>query len=299
MSKDQKQHYIPEFYQKQWAGSDGRLCEYSIRYKGVEGRMTHPAGSGYKPGVYTIPGVSPEIANYTENVFLSRVDTGASAALTNMLSPDPEPWNTDLKSEWIRFLMSLMHRTPERVAYLKSIVEAEYPKLIEEYRAKWPDVRRPSDPETFEEFQAKTAPNPSGRAHALLLQKLIDSKLVGEHIGKMQWRVLTLSNAPHPFLTSDRPIIMTNGLTGPDAHFGLPISPQHVFLATTNEETFLKIQAIDPNQLLQNVNNKVASQAVKYVYGCDDSQIEFVAERIGMAIPSTPLETRTTPTVRR
>ncbi len=293
MSKDQKQHYIPEFYQKQWTGPDGRLCEYSIRYKGVEGRMTHPAGSGYKPGVYTIPGVAPEIANHTETVFLKRVDTGAAAALTNMLSPDPVPWNTELKSEGIRFLMSLLHRTPERVEYLKATVEAEYPRLIEEYRAKWPEIRKPGDPETFEEFEAKAAPNPSGRAHALLLQKLMDSKVVGEHIGKMQWRVLTLGNTPYPFLTSDRPIIMTNGLTGPDAHFGLPISPQHVFLATTNEETFLKIQAIDPAQILHNVNDKVALQAMKYVYGCHDSQLEFVAERIGKKIPSTPLETRT------
>ena len=88
---------------------------------------------------------------------------------------------------------------------------------------------------------------------------------------------------------------MTNGLTGPDAHFGLPISPKDVFLATTNEQTFLKIQAIDPAQILHNVNDKVASQAVKYIYGCDNSQLEFVAERIGKKIPSTPLETRTAP----
>jgi hypothetical protein len=89
---------------------------------------------------------------------------------------------------------------------------------------------------------------------------------------------------------------MTNGLTGPDAHFALPISPQHIFLATTNEDTFLKIQAINPTQILYTVNDKVALQAVKYVYGRDDSQLAFVAERIGKKIPSTPLETRKAPT---
>lgn len=61
--------------------------------------MTHPAGSGYKRGAYTIPGVAPEIANRTETVFLKRVDTGASAALTNMLSADPAPWNTEMKTQ--------------------------------------------------------------------------------------------------------------------------------------------------------------------------------------------------------
>jgi hypothetical protein len=67
-------------------------------------------------------------------------------------------------------------------------------------------------------------------------------------------------------------------------------------LATNNEETFLKIQAIDPAQILYNVNDKVAAQAVRYVYGCDDSQLAFVVERIGKKIPSTPLETRKAPT---
>jgi hypothetical protein len=292
MSKDQKQHYIPEFYQKQWAGSDGRLCEYCRRHKGVRARMCHPAGSGYMPGLYTISDVAPEIADHTEKVFLQSVDAGAAEALRRMCLPEPALWTSELKSDWIRFVMSLMHRSPERVAYLKRKVEAEYPKLLEEFRVNYSTRRQPGDPDTFEEFEAKMAPNPSGRASAVLLQMLMNSERVGEHIGGMRWHVLTLGNPPEPFLTSDRPVIMTNGLTGPDAHLALPLSPNHLFLAVNDDRVLRTVQAMDPREVLNNVNNKVCVQAKKYVYGKDSSQLPFVEPRLGQQLASTPLETR-------
>ena len=49
-----KHHYIPKFYLKQWAGPDGRLCEFAQRYKGVEARPTYPDGTGYVRGLYTL-----------------------------------------------------------------------------------------------------------------------------------------------------------------------------------------------------------------------------------------------------
>jgi hypothetical protein len=53
--KDQKHHYIPEFYLKQWAGPDGRLCEFSRPYKRVLPRMTHPGGTGFSRGRFLKP----------------------------------------------------------------------------------------------------------------------------------------------------------------------------------------------------------------------------------------------------
>jgi hypothetical protein len=41
--KEQKHHYIPEFYLKQWAGSDGRLCEFNRPHKKVVAQMKHPS----------------------------------------------------------------------------------------------------------------------------------------------------------------------------------------------------------------------------------------------------------------
>jgi hypothetical protein len=152
-------------------------------------------------------------------------------------------------------------------------------------------MKQPGDPDTFEEYEARMASNPSGRATAVLLQMIMDSKFVGEHLNHMKWHVLTFGNAPQCLLTSDRPIMMTNGLVGPDAHLAMPISPSHIFLAVNDDRVLRAVQAMDPDDVLHNNNDRVASQATKYVYGVDGSQLAFVEPRLGLQLPSTPLET--------
>jgi hypothetical protein len=135
-------------------------------------------------------------------------------------------------------------------------------------------------------------PNPQGRASAVLLQKVVDSRLVGAHINKMTWHLLTLKNAPMPFLTSDRPILMTNGLAGPRDHIALALGPDTFFLAVNDNRVLREIQATDPGKLLQTANDRVCLQARKFVYSTDASHLEFVEARLGRKLPSTPLETR-------
>jgi uncharacterized protein DUF4238 len=41
MLEGEKHHYIPVFYLKQWAGADGRLCQYSRPYNRVKPKRVH------------------------------------------------------------------------------------------------------------------------------------------------------------------------------------------------------------------------------------------------------------------
>jgi hypothetical protein len=58
-----KHHYVPVFYLKQWAGGDGRLCQYRRVYDGkVAVNRKHPDATGYKVDLYKIDELSPEDA---------------------------------------------------------------------------------------------------------------------------------------------------------------------------------------------------------------------------------------------
>ena len=85
---------------------------------------------------------------------------------------------------------------------------------------------------------------------------------------------------------------MTNGIIGRDDHLALPLGPRTLFVACNNIETENKIKTIDPGILMAQINDRVASQARKYVYGDDNRQLRFVENRLGRKWPSTPLETR-------
>jgi hypothetical protein len=156
----------------------------------------------------------------------------------------------------------------------------------ERYRA----IKRPEDPETYAEHVARTG-HPAGRASAIAVQTLIDSELMGGHFNKMRWSVIRFTSTRRSLLTSDRPIIMTNGLAGPDNHLAIPIGPFTLFVATNTVKTDHMIRSIDPRKLMEHVNDRVASQARKYVWGTDDAQLRFVENRLGKMEPATPPET--------
>jgi hypothetical protein len=107
----------------------------------------------------------------------------------------------------------------------------------------------------------------------------------------MVWGVVAVEYRTFPLLTSDRPLIMTNGLDRPDAHILMPISPTRVFAAAATQETLRKIINIaSRSTFAKTINDRVTSQARKYVYGTDDTQLRFVANRLGKKLPSTPLD---------
>ena len=78
---------------------------------------------------------------------------------------------------------------------------------------------------------------------------------------------------------------MTNGMKD------VPISPWHVFIATDNAKTERFIESVFARgQMIQQVNERLALQARKYVYGMSDAQLTFVSRRLGKEYASNPLE---------
>ncbi len=98
--KRQRHHYIPEFYLKQWAGPDGRICEFCRRYKGiVNPRMTYPGGTGYVENLYTLAGFPPETAQLIENKFFRATDQFASDALNILLHSKISEMSADVRAD--------------------------------------------------------------------------------------------------------------------------------------------------------------------------------------------------------
>jgi hypothetical protein len=104
--KGDKHHYIPVFYSKEWAGPDGRLCEYSRPYDVVKPKRVHPDGTGYVRGLYTVPRNDPRVAEYIEREFFKVTDNSASLVLAMLRSGQPIVWNSDNRSAWTRFILS-------------------------------------------------------------------------------------------------------------------------------------------------------------------------------------------------
>ena len=74
----EKHHYLPTFYQKRWAGSDGTAVYYTVPHKTAKALRRHPDQMGFQYDLYTIPGVDFEKASYLERQFFLATDNDAA-----------------------------------------------------------------------------------------------------------------------------------------------------------------------------------------------------------------------------
>jgi len=287
-----KHHYLPEFYLKQWAGPDGRLCEFSNPYNKVKPRMTHPGGTGYVENLYRIANAPPNLQDVFETRFLSIADGQAAEALRVMVDENAVP--TDhLKIAWARFMMSLVYRTPEGVARSTEMIRKHYEEgtNFEEFQAEYARIKKSEDPETVQEYLQTGMPRIIGRTMINHLMDIIESPRVLEALSTMKWFIVRSNDVRFPLLTSDRPIVMTNGISHPNSHMIMPISPRYNFLAARTDDEIAKMRRIWQDGVMTSaLNDNVIRQARKYAYGTDDRQLRFVANRLGEKKVCSPFE---------
>jgi hypothetical protein len=131
----QKHHYIPQFYLKQWAGDDRKICEFSRPFKSVIARRKYPSATGYETNLYTISTLPVGLSQAVEEKFMKKTDQLASDALRLLLDDNLVGLNNDMKSAWARFIMSLIYRHPESMKWIKGQVEQHRAKLRRDFES--------------------------------------------------------------------------------------------------------------------------------------------------------------------
>jgi Protein of unknown function (DUF4238) len=291
-AKRQKHHYIPEFYLKQWTKpnhkGEMKLFEFRRRYRGkVTARPTSPGGTGYEENLYTLSGFPPETAQQLEDGFFKEADQRANDALLSLLSYDTN-MSMDMRSGWSRFILSLLHRNPEKIEWAKDEVRRNFDALngiTQREREIYLRHRSPSDPPTFEGYLTVKRDEMNDTAFASLMQTIVDSKVVGTYLNGMTWGVRTFSRPSHSLLTSDRPVVMTDGIKLDHSYILVPISPNTIFLAANNEHRRDILFGLSQEEIFTLINNVVCKQAQKFVYGVDERQLRFIENRLGRGTP--------------
>lgn len=276
-----KHHYIPQFYLKPWLGSDHKLQEFRRGYQGrIQTGRYGTLSTGFADDLYALPGVTEETRQNVERIFMGVVDTTATDAQNLLLSGIiPEG---DLRASWVRFLLSLLMRTPEAIAKFKAQIGKTWrypdPELQERYNSQ----KKPDWPDTFEAMMLQADPTIVDRTAILTATKMMQDENVIRLFMRAQWWVLDISQASNmSFMTSDHPLIMTNGLGRKDGHFALPISPKHLFIGFMENDFGATVRALPPEEVVATVNRLVSGQGRKYVYAVDARERALVEEVMG------------------
>lgn len=273
-----KHHYVPQFYLAQWAtAADDRLCEYSRPYDEVKPKRRHPAETGYIDRLYELKGLEGPVAQSLETRFFSPVDSVAADALQQMIRHRTKSLLPRRRSGWAQFLHSMLLRMPEDLELFKQgwrqLMLSDYD---EHWEQRYREIRKPTDPPTYQGYMAMMPPDQHDRTALNALAGMMASVNVGQRISDMLWQVLETDADDYPLLTSDRPIIRSNGLNADNGHIAMPIGPHRLFIAAKNRAVLNSIVSLGRRKLVRETNRLVTRHAVKFVYGVDDRQIDFV-----------------------
>jgi Protein of unknown function (DUF4238) len=281
-----KHHYVPAFYLRRWERqSDMKLTEFTKPFGSkIAAKPVGAMSTGFDQNLYSLEGYEPELAQQVEEQFFKPVDEEASTALV-MLERfgHRAPWDSESRSAWTRFLLSLLLRCPEDIEALRGWWRSEgFGSPGPRAEARYARTRGPEHPERFSEFLQSQPVTMKERRLFQSLYNLIDNASVGTEINHMKWRILESPLAAPTFLTSDRPVIRTASLHGAGAHIALPISPRLLFIATPDTGILDSVLKAHQIKLVKEINCQIVEGAQRFVYGCDDSQSRFIKNHFGV-----------------
>ena len=280
MSIPKKHHYLPQFFIQRWVDAEGRVIEYRRPNEELVHRRKHPAQTAYLTELYADESKTNPIERQAlEMVFMQKVDDKAATALAYIEEHKTKPADPQLRDGWSRFLMSMVHRSPERVKYLTEKVQ-EYedgkvnPRLQDEYVS----LRGPDEPPNYEDWLKQQGPI-TPELKVKLLRLLIDSPRIGETLNAMHWCVYTLEYPRFGFLTGDHPIMLSNGIGHKAGFVVLAISPRRLFVAAHDQEVIKAFTSQRANALERAINDACVQQSRHVIVAHNDSQKVFVDRR--------------------
>jgi hypothetical protein len=266
-----KHHYLPEFYTRRWTSEgDGRMVRFWRKPTGeIERRRVVPGGIGFQDHLYTIPDQDDERAAYSLEEELFRVVDHYGANCLEELLKGNIPSTDKARSRWAAFILSLAFRTPKDLLASKQAFALIAQKLYPEAECS----------EVAAEQLAKQN-----------LWKAIDNKFLGNVIINMEWDVLDLTGCGIKAMTSDNPLVMSNGLKPPEGNYSLALSPDHIFVCSWGGP--LRTRALNlPRKLMAKTYNRYLVQRARdYVVASNDDSRLFVEKHFGTEHVPSPLE---------
>jgi hypothetical protein len=240
--KLRKHHYIPVFYLKQWADGGGRLLKFSRPYGSeVKHEPTSPKKTGYEPGLYRVPNVPEHMAEVIEDIFMKKMDDLAYASLCDLIENNLDGWTIARKEAWSRFIVGLLLRNPENLERIKVEVGRYVTENYDAWKIEYEAIRTDAD-KPFTQLDALNI----GKVTLYALQKFIENKWLLNNVSAITWGMVDVRGTKYRLVTSDRPVVRTNGLDKPDSHLAIPLSPTRLFIATNNDQMAATFQRMQP-----------------------------------------------------
>ncbi|WP_404333388.1 DUF4238 domain-containing protein [Sphingomonas sp. MMS12-HWE2-04] len=275
-----RHHYIPEFYQRKWAGEDRRVERYERINGVVVRRRVFPSAAGFREDLYRHPRAEMDEwnAQALEWAVFKIIDEKGARALEALVSDPMALRDNIVRNDWAVFLRTMLLRTPYQMTGTMASLEQIWrdTEVSEKYAA----MRKPGMPETATEFLEMLNPHEAKESAFRMFADGLGSDRTIRHIIKLPWRIFDCSTADHRLLLSDHPVVLVP-LKTDDGHIAMPLSPTKFLVAATSDRTKAMADTLRPKSAVRVMNKLAVQRAQHCVIARDQAQDLFIRKHFG------------------
>lgn len=175
MNEPRDHHFIPAFYLSEWAGTSGKLVEYTRKYGKLIAKPVGPRSTAFERDLYAFNDLPPDQRRYLKKVWFGYLDRTAADALAVHLGKGA-PWTNDLVNAWSRFVFGVHFRHPHAMPALRPAAKDIWDGSGADCQAEWEKIKPEGLPATFDDYLARVDPFTSARARVNLIIKAFDNE---------------------------------------------------------------------------------------------------------------------------
>lgn len=204
-----------------------------------------------------------------ESRFFQAIDQQGRKSIDAILEKGVEALGSSERSDFARLMLSLEWRRPKMVERLRTEGTAKLIAELDDDPAIVDELRRQGIDETPSRFaQRRFGWSLEDRA-MLIIQKLVDSRAVGERVINAYWFTKRLRHDHGCFMLGDRPLVRTHGLGHEAATWFIPLSPKVGFFATLHANNRRLLQKASARTIVEKANISTAAQAERFVFSVE------------------------------
>jgi hypothetical protein len=262
-----RHHYLPRFLLRPWTSEEGKVLAYRWHpgASAVTSKPLSPKSVGFVDDLLSLSS-HPQGTDALEKQFFQSIDNAGAKVRDKVLSEGRVRLTTDERSDFARFLLSLIVRRPSMVSSIRAKGDALYrrgmnsdPALVAAMKAL--GLAGPPS-ELWEQWHSMTLED----AALLATQKLVDNTKLCQELIAGQWFVHSLGDLDGDLVITDHALVRLFGLSDPRVVWLLPLSPKLAFVLTLSRARADHIGRMSAKRFCLTANELGIRQADEYVF---------------------------------
>jgi hypothetical protein len=282
LSVPRRHHYLPEFYQRKWAGEDGLIERFEEKSNGLYRKRVSPTSAGFQRDLYADPRHAPEdsVAHKLELNLFQKIDDDAARALEEFECVDIRRVTFDSRRNWVRFLRTLMHRSPTDLKATLDLYQKSWLKTSASTQSHYELIKKAGDPDTVEEYLVRQNPNVIRDTSFDMFFDSMSADRLTDHICSLAWSIHDVKEAKNTLLLSENPVVLVPLETDP-GQISMPLTPTKYLFISQRPENHIFVQKLSKNRLVRIANQFTVERAYHCVIASDRSQEGFIRKHFG------------------